>query len=324
MGHELKSDRRRGWFRAVSLGVTMVVTIACADGDRLGPTAVADPVGGSDNEAAATLSGIVFASSALTVSQINAVHTGLVEAPTPSGLLSFLSQVRAKGGRVLIKLAGGESTYKNPDGTFNLTKWQSGVDRYRNLDFSSYVADGTIVGHFLVDEPHFASRWGDKGIPQTTVEAAAKHSKQRWPNMPTLVNAPANWLASVPVTYVHLDAGWAMFRAKTSHLGGPSGQPGEVEGAGPRCGTQCAGRGRWVQRPPRHPTQDVGDERRGAQEVRVSAALPELRVRLLHVAVQRDVLQSGRREERDGRSLRSGQEPHQDIVPPVRSVASRS
>lgn len=216
MGHELKSDRRRGWFRAVSLGVTMVVTIACADGDRLGPTAVADPVSGPDNEAAATLSGIVFASSALTVSQINAVHTGLVEAPTPSGLLSFLSQVRAKGGRVLIKLAGGENTYKNPDGTFNLTKWQSGVDRYRNLDFSSYVADGTIVGHFLVDEPHFASRWGDKGIPQTTVEAAAKHSKQRWPNMPTLVNAPANWLASVPVTYVHLDAGWAMFRAKTS------------------------------------------------------------------------------------------------------------
>jgi hypothetical protein len=190
--------------------------VACVDEERLGPTAMADPVAAPDNTAAAVLPGIVFASAAMTASQINSVHTGLVESPTPSGLLSFLSQVRAKGGRVLIKLAGGESTYKNADGTFNLTKWKTGVDRYRNIDFNSYIADGTIVGHFLLDEPHFAGRWGDKTIPQATVEAAAQHSKQRWPNMPTLVSAPANWLASVPVTYVYLDAGWAMFRSKTS------------------------------------------------------------------------------------------------------------
>lgn len=30
------------------------------------------------------------------------------------------------------------------------------------------------------------------------------------------MSAPANWLASAPVTYVHLDAGWAVFRSKTS------------------------------------------------------------------------------------------------------------
>ena len=216
MGHELKSALRSGWFRTVALGISIVVMVACADDDRLGPTAGADPVSGPDDVAAATLAGIVFSSSALTVSQINSVHTGMVEASTPSELLSFLAQLRSKGGRVLIKLAGGENTYRNSDGTFNLTKWKSGVDRYRNIDFRSYIADGTIVGHYLVDEPHFASRWGDQTIPQATVEAAAKHSKQRWPNLPTLVNAPANWLASVPVTYVHLDAGWAMFRAKTS------------------------------------------------------------------------------------------------------------
>jgi hypothetical protein len=216
MYHEFKSDRRSGWFRAVSLGVSMAVTVACADGDGLEPTAGAEPVSGPDNAAAAAQPGIVFASSALTVSQINSVHTGMVEAPTPSGLLSYLAQMRAKGGRVLIKLAGGENTYRNPDGTFNLTKWKSGVDRYRNINFSSYVTDGTIVGHFLVDEPHFPSRWGDKAIPQATVEGAAKYSKQLWPDLPTIVNSPANWLASAPVTYVYLDAGWAMFRAKTS------------------------------------------------------------------------------------------------------------
>jgi hypothetical protein len=216
MSHELRSDCRRGWFLAVSLGVSMIVTGACAEGDRLGPTAGADPVGEPDDLPAAVQPGIVFSSAALTVSQINSVHTGTVEGPSPSGLLSYLAQLKAKGGRVLIKFAGDRNSYRNPDGTFSLTKWKSGVDRYRNINFGSYVADGTIVGHYLVDEPHFADRWGNKAIPQATLEAAAKHSKERWPNLPTIVNAPANWLASAPVTYIHLDAGWAMFRAKTS------------------------------------------------------------------------------------------------------------
>ena len=216
MDHELWSDRRRGWSRRVSLGIALVATLACAEDERLGPTAEAEAVGGPDNTAAAALSGIVLSSAALTVSQVNSVHTGLIETATPSNILSLLSQLRAKNGRVLIKLAGGDKAYRNSDGTFNLAKWKSGVDRFKKINFSSYITDGTIVGHFLVDEPHFAGRWGDKAIPQATVEAAAKYSKQLWPNLPTIVSAPANWLASAPVTYVHLDAGWAMFRSKTS------------------------------------------------------------------------------------------------------------
>ena len=214
MDHEVSSDRRHGRSRAVVVCLAMLLAGGCAEDDRLGPSAELTPAG--TGPAAAGGTGIVFSSSALTVSQVNSVHTGLVEAPTPSKLLSFLSQLRQKNGRVLIKLGGGEGAYKNPDGTFNLTKWKASVDRFRNIDFSSYVADGTIVGHFLVDEPHYTGRWGDQGIPQATVEEAAEHSKLRWPNLPTLVNAPANWLASVPTTYVHLDAAWAMYRAKTS------------------------------------------------------------------------------------------------------------
>ena len=214
MRHEVSFGRLRGWSRGWLAGLGMLVAGGCAEDDRTGPTADMDPA--ATGSPALAGSGIVFSSSALTVSQVNSVHTGLVEAPTPSNLLSFLSQLRQKNGRVLIKFGGGEGSYKNPDGTFNLTKWKSNVDRFRTIDFSSYITDGTIVGHFLVDEPHFSGRWGDQGIPQATVEEAAKHSKLRWPSLPTLVNAPANWLASVPVTYVHLDAGWAMYRAKTS------------------------------------------------------------------------------------------------------------
>jgi hypothetical protein len=214
MHHEVGAGRGLGWSRAVLASLCMVVAGGCVEDDRTGPSTELSPTGSETAALAGT--GIVFASAALTVSQINSIHTGLVERPTPSNILSFLSQLRKRNGRVLMKLSGSESTYKNADGTFNLTKWKSSVDRFRSIDFSSYIADGTIVGHYLVEEPHFKGRWGDKGVPQATLEAAAKHSKLRWPNMPTVVSAPPNWLASVPLTYVYLDAGWAMYRAKTS------------------------------------------------------------------------------------------------------------
>jgi hypothetical protein len=216
MGHYSTPGRRPGRLRALSLGISlMAVAAACDDGERLGPTTGTEP-SGAEPAAAVVHQGIVFASSALTPSQLNSVHTGTVNTPSPSGLLKYLAQIRAKKGRVFIKLAGGERTYRNSDGTFNLTKWKAGVDRYRKVNFSSYVADGTIIGHVLIDEPHFASRWGDQSVPQAVVEAAAKHSKSRWPNLTTMVAAPASWLAQAPVTYVHLDAGWATFRSKTS------------------------------------------------------------------------------------------------------------
>src|SRR5512134_3050219 len=44
-----------------------------------------------------------------------------------------------------------------------------------------------------------ASRWGGKVIPQATVEAAAAYSKQIWPTLPTIVNAPLGLFAGLNV-----------------------------------------------------------------------------------------------------------------------------
>ena len=214
MRNELRSGRRPNRWRAVALGLSSVFAGACAEGDRVGPSAETETVVEADLASAATQAGIVFSSSQLAVSQINSVHNGMVYTATPSGLLTYLSQMRAKGGRVLLKLTG-ENAYKT-NGRFDFGKWKVGMDRYKNINFDSYINDGTIVGHFILDEPHFPSRWGNQVIPQATVEEVAKYSKQRWPNLPTIVAAPANWLASAQVNYVYLDAGWATFRSKTS------------------------------------------------------------------------------------------------------------
>jgi hypothetical protein len=215
MSYEVKSARRPVRLRAAVLGLCVLVAAACAEEDRVGPPAETETANGTELAAATAPAGIAFASAKLDVSQLNTVHTGVVYTATPSGILNTLSQIKAKGGRVLIRF-GGENDYKNADGTFNFTRWKAAVDRFRTINFDSYVSDGTIVGHFILDEPHFPSRWGNHAIPQATVEEVAKYSKQRWPNLPTLVAAPANWLAAVSVTYAYLDAGWATYRSKTA------------------------------------------------------------------------------------------------------------
>jgi hypothetical protein len=130
----------------------------------------------------------------------------------PSNILSWLSGARSKGGRVDIKLCKGKDSYvKNSDGTFSLTKWKSLESRYRSVKLDPYISDGTIIGHYLIDEPHRASRWGGKAISQATLEAMAKYSKEIWPQMHTLVRVAPSYLASGSVSYRYLDAGWTQY-----------------------------------------------------------------------------------------------------------------
>lgn len=209
---------RNGEIRAAALVFAIFALGACESPDQLSPNSGPASQETPGLAAAVVVPGIAFASFELLPSQLNTVHTGIVRWTSPSTVLSYLSQVRAKGGRVLLKLHGDEYLFRNPDNTFNLTKWKTMVDRYKTVNFSSYVNDGTIIGHYIIDEPHYSSRWGGKVIPQATVEAMAKYSKQLWPALTTITNAQPAWLAAWTGTYTYLDAGWAMYM---SNMGGP-------------------------------------------------------------------------------------------------------
>lgn len=179
-------------------------TDSTAPGETLIPTA-----GG------ASLPGISFATFNMPAPYLTSVHTGtLLGGPlSPSNIVSVLSETRSKGGRIVLKLCkGADSFVKDADGNFSLTKWKALVDQYRNVNLGPFIADGTILGHFLIDEPHRAQKWG-KVIPQATIEAMAAYSKQIWPTMPALVRVVPSWLAAAPVTYTHLDAGWLQYTA---------------------------------------------------------------------------------------------------------------
>jgi hypothetical protein len=147
-------------------------------------------------------------------SNLNSIHTGALRGGgiTETNVLQFLAAMKAKGGRLVLKMCNGEDKYvKNADGTFSFTKWKSLVDRFRKVNLGPYISDGTLMGHFLIDEPQRTAKWGGKIIPQSTVEAMAQYSKQIWPTLPTLVRVVPSWLASAPVSYTALDAGWLQY-----------------------------------------------------------------------------------------------------------------
>jgi hypothetical protein len=194
---------------------------AAIDSTLLGPDslAVPDSTGGvteSSILAAGTQPGIVLGSYTMPASALSTVHTGtMLGGPVDeNNVLSVLSAVRAKGGRMVLKMCKGADSYvKNADGTFSLTKWKSLVDRFKKVNLGPYISDGTLMSHFLIDEPHRTAKWGGKIISQATLEAMAQYSKNIWPNLPTVVRVVPSWLGNSSVTYRSLDAGWLQYAA---------------------------------------------------------------------------------------------------------------
>jgi hypothetical protein len=197
----------------------LVLCLACAE-DTAGPTDPTASPAESPAIAPAVLDtrssrpGLVFGSVSMPNEYLDNVHTGwMTGGPlSPNTILSWLSGARARGGRVVVKLCMGSDRYvKNSDGTFSLTKWKSLVSRFRNVNLGPYISDGTIVGHYLIDEPSRTQRWGGEAISQKTLEEMARYSKEIWPQMTTMVRTVPSYLASASITYKYLDAGWTQY-----------------------------------------------------------------------------------------------------------------
>jgi hypothetical protein len=155
--------------------------------------------------------GIVFASFDLDNHLLGTPYNGSFRLPAPRNIVGLLNGARARGGRVMVKLSNYDSLTMNANHTFNLAKWKVEVARFKDIDFRPYLEDGTLIGHYLLDEPYDPSNWGGKTIPQAIVEEMAQYSKQFWPDMTTFVRAPPDYLAKGGSKYKYLDAGWAMY-----------------------------------------------------------------------------------------------------------------
>ena len=112
-------------------------------------------------------------------------------------------------------LAGNPRHYKDGDGHFSLEKWKSRVNQFRNINFKSYIDDGTVIGHYLIDEPNDPKNWSGRTVSSSVVEEMAKHSKDIWPNLPTIVRTHPDYLGS---NHRYLDAAWAQYLSRRGNV----------------------------------------------------------------------------------------------------------
>jgi hypothetical protein len=229
MTHSFKLSRRVARFRALG-AVTLLLGLAACD-NSLNPDASTTPdpvdqvpVAGDDGAvtlvtpeapqlATSFAGGIPMGLFAMPTSEFGSRYNGAMRNIGTYQLVSELSAIRSRGGKVILMMAGAQPYYKNSDGTFSLSKWKARVDRYRGINISSFINDGTILGHYLIDEPFDPRNWSGHPISGSTLEQMAEYSKSIWPSMKTIVRAEPyeiKWNG----TYRALDAAWAQYLAR--------------------------------------------------------------------------------------------------------------
>ena len=184
MTHRFKLSRRIARLRVPAVAAIILAFTACDTTNSLNPESSAPPETGTPAPDAPSFAtsfagGIPMGLFATPSTAIGSRYNGALRNIYPQYLLSELKAIRDRGGKVILNLAGAPSRYKDGSGKFSLTKWKASVDRYKGVNFSSYINDGTVLANFLIDEPTSVKRWG-MSISASTLEAMAKYSKSRW------------------------------------------------------------------------------------------------------------------------------------------------
>ena len=209
MTYKFKLSRRLACLRA-SLVVLAVALSGCDNSRSLEPDpsdAGQGPTTDNTLAAASFAGGIPIGIFAQPTSDFGPRFNGAHRNIGPHVLLQELAAIKARGGRVVLMFAGTQSYYKE-GGHFSLAKWKARVNRFKDVNFSGYIKDGTVIGHYLLDEPDDPANWNQRLVPPSVVEEMAQYSKQLWPDLTTIVRAEPGYLAR---DHRYLDAAWAQY-----------------------------------------------------------------------------------------------------------------
>ncbi|HEU4524798.1 MAG TPA: hypothetical protein VFR62_07230 [Gemmatimonadales bacterium] len=139
------------------------------------------------------VTGIPMGLSALIVSGREPIHyTASLDGYTASNIISRLNTARSKGLRVIMNMTGGSHDNYKTDGVFDYSKWKARMDTYDTREIraavAAAVADGTIIGNSVMDEPANESEakgWGPPGfMTKARVDGLCQYVKQLFPTLP--------------------------------------------------------------------------------------------------------------------------------------------
>jgi hypothetical protein len=111
---------------------------------------------------------------------------------TAANIIPRLREARATHHKVILAMTGGSHNQYKTAGVFDFSKWLAKMDTYDRDDIreaiAQGVADGTIIGNSVMDEPHNTvnqSSWGPKGtMTKTVVDSMCAYVKQMFPTLP--------------------------------------------------------------------------------------------------------------------------------------------
>jgi hypothetical protein len=123
------------------------------------------------------------------------------------GLRGILDAARDRGGRVLLAVSRRRS--KDSFGMLSaaavgeeLTRWDTAV----KLD--DYIADGTVLGIYVTDEPNCKICWGGTRGTEEQVDSMAMLAKRLWPTVTTFARVEPTFFRKKPQ---YLDVAWAQY-----------------------------------------------------------------------------------------------------------------
>ncbi len=219
MTYTFKLSRRIARLRAPVVTAFLLSVVGCNSTDSFNPDnsipAGAIPTGSPALAAVAFAGGIPFGTFAHPTSEFGARYNGAKQNIAPEVMLRDLADIKEKGGKITLMMAGNPQYYLDGAGHFSLSMWKARVDRYKGVNFSSYVNDGTIIAHYMIDEPNDAANNNGEPDPPTVLEEMAKHSKQLWPGMPTVVRVEPAYLGN---NHQYLDAAWAQYLSRRGNV----------------------------------------------------------------------------------------------------------
>jgi hypothetical protein len=135
----------------------------------------------------------------------------------PAGIVTQIAAARSQKQHLVLAMTGGPHDNYMTNGAFDYTKWKNRMDLFNTSTIrtavAAGVADGTIVGNSIMDEPEHKS-WGGV-MTKPMLDQMAAYAKAIFPTLPVGVNhGPVGYYAWRPtehyrvVDYVNNQYNW--------------------------------------------------------------------------------------------------------------------
>jgi hypothetical protein len=104
---------------------------------------------------------------------------------SPDNVVRMIASARAAGQKLILVMTGGAPKEYSTNGAFDLAKWEARIDQYNTTPIrdaiAAGVADGTVLGNSLMDEPEHKN-WGGV-MTKPLLDTMAAYAKGYFPTL---------------------------------------------------------------------------------------------------------------------------------------------